>query len=181
MSSPAANALPDSGFIQVYTGDGKGKTTAALGLAMRCIGSGGNIYIGQFIKQHDYSEVSIIRRRFPEITLEQYGRGCFITTAPAAEDVKLAQDGLNTLRKALISGKYRMVIADEINVAADLGLLQTTDLLALCHCRPKNVELVMTGRNAPAELISLADLVSDIREIKHYYQAGIPARKGIEC
>ncbi len=172
---------PAAGFVQVYTGDGKGKTTAALGLAMRCVGSGGNVYIGQFIKQHEYCEVLTVRQRFPEITLEQYGRGCFITNAPSAEDIELAHNGLDKLRQALLSENYRLVIADEINVAAELGLLQTADLLELCRCRPAGVELVMTGRNAPPELINSADLVSEIREIKHYYSAGVTARKGIEC
>ena len=169
------------GFLQVYTGDGKGKTTSALGLAIRCVGSGANVYIGQFIKQYDYSETQIIRRRFPEITLEQYGRGCFISNTPTKEDIQLARNGHDKLREALVSEKYRLVIADEINVAANLGLLQTKDLLELGRNRPATVELVMTGRDAPAELIDMADLVSEIRDIKHYYRNGITARKGIEC
>lgn len=169
-----------NGTVQVYTGDGKGKTTAALGLALRAAGHGMRIYIGQFIKNDEYSEIRIIRERFPEITLEQYGRGCFIIREPEAEDIRAAQSGLEKLSSAMLSDKYDLVIADEINVAVKLGLLKTEDLITLCNNRPRHVELVLTGRGASAELIDAADLATCMQEVKHYYKAGIPARHGIE-
>jgi len=168
------------GFVQVYTGDGKGKTTAALGLALRAAGAGLKVYLGQFIKNADYSELDILHRLVDVITVEQYGRGCFLLTEPGQEDIDAAQAGLATIGNAMASATFDLVIADEINVACVLGLLSEHDLLALITRRPPAVELVLTGRGAPAAVVARADLVTEMRPIKHYYDRGVLARKGIE-
>jgi cob(I)alamin adenosyltransferase len=168
------------GFVHVYTGDGKGKTTAALGLALRAAGAGMKIYIGQFIKSADYSEIKALRRFKDQIVLEQYGRGCFIRGNPCEADIVAARTGLQSVRNALTSGDYQLVIADEANVAVGCGLLDEADLLGLIAARPPGVELVLTGRKAPPEVVAKADLVTEMKEIKHYYQKGILAREGIE-
>jgi cob(I)alamin adenosyltransferase len=168
------------GFVHVYTGDGKGKTTAALGLALRAAGAGMKIYIGQFIKNADYSEIKALRRFRDQIVLEQYGRGCFIRGNPCEADIEAARTGLQSIQNALVSGDYQLVIADEANVAVGCGLLYEADLLALMAARPPGVELVLTGRKAPPAVVAQADLVTEMKEIKHYYQKGILAREGIE-
>lgn len=168
------------GFVQVYTGDGKGKTTAVLGLALRAAGAGLKVYIGQFIKNADYSEIKALQRFADCITLEQYGRGCFILTAPSQADIDAARQGLATLHRVLASGAYDLVIADEANVAVALQLLSEDDLLALIDRRPPQVELVLTGRGALPRVLERADLVTEMRLVKHYYDRGVLARKGIE-
>jgi cob(I)alamin adenosyltransferase len=168
------------GFVQVYTGDGKGKTTAALGLALRAAGAGFKVYIGQFIKNADYSELTILHRLADVITVEQYGRGCFLLTEPDPADIDAARRGLAALRAAMASGAFDLVIADEILVAFALGLLGEDDLLAILAGRPGSVELVLTGRGAPASIIARADLVTEMQSVKHYYDQGVLARKGIE-
>lgn len=168
------------GFVQVYTGDGKGKTTAALGLALRAAGAGLRVYIGQLIKNADYSELRTLHRLADLITIEQFGRGCMLVTKPEQADIDAARAGLLALRTALHSGTFDLVIADEINVACALGLLVEQDLLDLLAERPETVELVLTGRGAPASVLDRADLVTEMRSIKHYYDQGVSARKGIE-
>lgn len=168
------------GFVQVYTGEGKGKTTAALGLALRAVGAGLKVYIGQFIKNTDYSEIKALQRLGDQITLAQYGRGCFLLTALCQADIDAARQGLVTLEQALTSGTYDLVIADEANVAVALHLLREDDLLALIDRRPPQVELVLTGRGAPSRVLARADLVTEMRSLKHYYDQGVLARKGIE-
>ncbi len=168
------------GFVHVYTGDGKGKTTAALGLALRAAGGGLNVYIGQFIKNAEYSEIKVLQRLADCITLEQFGRGCFILTEPSQADIDAARQGLATLHRVLASGAYDLVIADEANVAVALQLLSEDDLLALIDRRPPQVELVLTGRGAPPRVLERADLVTEMRLVKHYYDRGVLARKGIE-
>jgi cob(I)alamin adenosyltransferase len=168
------------GYVHVYTGNGKGKTTASLGLALRAAGAGMTVYIGQFIKNADYNEIKALARFADQITLEQYGRGCFIYGTPCDADIEAARTGLRIIRQALISGAYHLVIADEINVAFGCGLLDEADLLDFIEARPPAVELVLTGRGAPQAVIERADLVTEMREIKHYYQRGILAREGIE-
>lgn len=168
------------GFVQVYTGDGKGKTTAALGLALRAVGAGLKVYIGQFIKNADYSEIKALQRWSDQITLAQYGRGCFLLTRPCQADIDAARQGLATLEQALTSAVYDLVIADEANVAVALQLLGEDDLLALIDRRPPQVELVLTGRGAPPRVLARADLVTEMRPLKHYYDQGVLARKGIE-
>ena len=166
-------------MIQVYTGKGKGKTTAALGLALRASGAGLEVYIGQFIKGKPYSEFKILRN-IPRIKVEQYGRGCFIKCKPKQRDIDLAFQGLMRARQIITGRNYDMIILDEINVAVYLGLLNVNEVVNLCKSIPEGMELVLTGRRAHPKIIKLADLVSEIRDIKHYYKKGIKARKGIE-
>ena len=168
------------GFVQVYTGDGKGKTTAALGLAVRAAGAGLRVYIGQFIKKADYSELNTLQGLAYAITIEQYGLGCMLVHAPTQEDILAARRGLAAIDAAMASGKFDLVIADEINVACALGLLAEGELHGLMERRPPAVELVLTGRAAPVTVLERADLVTEMRAVKHYYERGIAARKGIE-
>jgi cob(I)alamin adenosyltransferase len=166
-------------MIQVYTGDGKGKTTAALGLAIRAAGAGKHVFIGQFIKGRDYCEL-ISLKKFRTIKVEQFGRGCFIKGKPALQDVKIACAGLNKVRNIAKKQKFDLIILDEINVALDLRLLKCQEVLELIRNISKKTEIVLTGRNAPAELIKVADLVSVIKDVKHYFRKGQIARRGIE-
>ena len=168
------------GFVQVYTGDGKGKTTAALGLALRAAGAGLRVYFGQFIKNADYSEIKALARFADCITVRQFGRGCFLLTEPAPEDRAAARRGLDGVRRALVSGDYDLVIADEANVAASRALIDEAALLELIDLRPPQVELVLTGRGAPAAVLARADLVTEMRAVRHYYDRGVAARVGIE-
>lgn len=168
------------GYVQIYTGDGKGKTTAALGLALRAAGAGLRVYIGQLIKNAAYSELNILTRLADLITVEQFGRGCMLVTTPEKADIEAARAGLATLKAVLRSKKYDLVVADEINVACALGLLGEQDLLDLIAERPESVELVLTGRGAPEAVMAQADLVTDMRAVKHYYDQGVQVRKGIE-
>jgi cob(I)alamin adenosyltransferase len=169
------------GFVHVYTGNGKGKTTAAFGLALRAAGSGMNVFIEQFVKSERYSE-ALALERFPErITCRQYGSGCRLNGNVSASDSRLARYGLEEVRWVTAGGRYRVVILDEINIAVSFGLLTVADLLELIEIKPAHVELVFTGRYAHPQLIERADLCTDLREVKHYYQNGVLARKGIEC
>ena len=168
------------GFVQVYTGDGKGKTTAALGLALRAAGAGLRVYFGQFIKNADYSEIKALARFADCITVRQFGRGCFLLTEPAPEDRAAARRALEGLSEALTSGDYDLVIADEANVAVTLGLIEANDLVSLIDLRPEQVELVLTGRGAPDAVLARADLVTEMRCVRHYYDRGVLARQGIE-
>jgi len=169
------------GFVQVYTGDGKGKTTAALGLAFRALGSGLRIFMGQFMKGQSYGELSTAGRFGDQFRIEQFGKPTFVHVDRATEeDIELAQKGLRRIREVVMSGEYDIVILDEINVAIYFGLVSVEEVLDVLNKKPAHVEIVCTGRNAPEALIERADLVTEMREIKHYYRQGIPARKGIE-
>jgi cob(I)alamin adenosyltransferase len=168
------------GYVQVYTGDGKGKTTAALGLALRGAGADLKVYVAQFVKGMEYSEHKSLARLSPSITVKQYGRGCFIQDTPAKEDIRAAQEGLKEAKEIMCSGKYDMIILDEANIATGLGLFSVEDLLDLIRAKPEGVELVVTGRGADPRVIEEADLVTEMKEIKHYFQKGIKAREGIE-
>jgi cob(I)alamin adenosyltransferase len=170
----------EKGFVQVYTGDGKGKTTAALGLALRAAGAGFRVFIAQFVKGMRYSELDAITKLSDSITIRQYGRDCFINGQPTEDDRSLANSGLQEVRKILLSGNYRLVILDEANIAIYYNLFTLSELLDLIRNRPEHVELVITGRGAHPRLLEEADLVTEMREIKHYYQRGIAARLGIE-
>lgn len=170
------------GQFQVYTGDGKGKTTAALGLALRACGAGLRVYVGQFIKRGDFSEIKALRR-LPGIVLEQYGsgKGLLVGRAAEADDRACAREGLKKLDAALTGGAYDVVIADEINCALTCGLLDEGDLLGLIDRRPDGVELVFTGRGASQAVLDKADLITEMRAVRHYYkEKGLPARTGIE-
>lgn len=170
----------EHGYVQVYTGDGKGKTTAAIGLAIRAAGAGLRVFIAQFIKSGKYSEISVLESLGDRITCRQYGRGCWIRGDPSPEDAVAARKGLDEIREIIASGKYQVVILDEINVAVWFHILNVDDLLKLIDIKPEWTELVFTGRKAAPELIERADLVTEMREIKHYYQQGVIARTGIE-
>ncbi len=168
------------GYVQVYTGDGKGKTTAALGLAVRAAGAGLRVLFVQFVKGMEYSEMKALQRFADLITVRQYGRGCFIYGEPAAEDCAVAKAGLDDVRAALVSGEFDVVVLDEANIATSLGLFTVRELLEVIAARPTGVELVITGRDADPRVVAAADLVTEMREIKHYYQRGVQARVGIE-
>ena len=168
------------GYVQVYTGDGKGKTTAALGLALRASGHGMRTYIGQFMKGQQYGELDALRDN-PCITIEQYGDPrCIRREEVTPEHVAQARRGLERARKAMLVGDYDIVVLDEANVALWFGLLALEEVLAFLDQKPEGVEVILTGRRAPQELIDRADLVTDMREVKHYYTQGVVARKGIE-
>ena len=168
------------GYVQVYTGDGKGKTTAALGLALRAAGAGLRVYIAQFVKGRAYSEHRALERFSDSITVEQFGREGFIHDQPGPLDRDAAQVGLEEVRKVLSSGDYQVVILDEANIAAHFKLISVDDLLGLMDARPPDVELVITGRRAHPAVVQRADLVTEMLEIKHYYHEGVQARVGIE-
>jgi cob(I)alamin adenosyltransferase len=168
------------GYIQVYTGNGKGKTTAALGLAIRAAGAGLKVFIAQFIKMGEYSEIKALQRFADLITIEQYGRGRFIRGKPAQEDVAAAQKGLERIRAVMASDDYAIIIMEEANVATKLGLFTLEDLLAIMENKPEEKELIITGRGASPRIIDRADLVTEMKEIKHYFHSGVGARVGIE-
>lgn len=171
----------DKGLVQVYTGDGKGKSSAAFGLALRAIGRGLKVYIVQFIKGgFDYGELYIIDK-LPNLTLKAFGRGKFVTEKPPAKmDVDFAQEALALAEKVVASGEYDIVILDEINVALSLKLIELERVMKIVKNKPKHVELILTGRYAPDEVVEAADLVTEMREVKHPYSKGFQARKGIE-
>ena len=170
------------GYVQVYTGNGKGKTTAALGLALRAVGAGLKVYIAQFLKGSDYSEIKAINERLSDLVkVEQFGAPHFVHSGKiTAEDLELAKKGLEAAKNAMLSGEYDIVILEEANVACYLGILSVEDLLKLVEEKPEGVELIFTGRYAPQELIDIADLVTEMVEVKHYYTKGVQAREGIE-
>lgn len=170
------------GFVHVYTGNGKGKTTAALGLAFRAMGNSSKTYIGQFMKGQSYSELEAAKMVQPYITFEQYGRDTFIhiKSPPKEEDVADAEIGLTKAKKAMLSGKYDIIVLDEIITANYFHLVTIKDMLDLIAQKPIGVELIFTGRYAPAKLIDAADLVTEMKEVKHYFKQGISARDGIE-
>jgi cob(I)alamin adenosyltransferase len=169
-------------IIMVYTGNGKGKTTAALGLALRASGHGLNVFIVQFRKSDSsYGEIQAINKFLPTVTVVQSkrsritGRGGF-----EQADLDDAQNTFEIGKEALLSGNYNLVIFDEINFAMDYGLIPQDGVVAMLKEKPAHTDVVLTGRNAPVEIVEMADLVSEVREIKHHYQAGIKAQKGIE-
>ncbi|MEA3346253.1 MAG: cob(I)yrinic acid a,c-diamide adenosyltransferase [Chloroflexota bacterium] len=177
----SAQAGERMGLVQVYTGDGKGKTTAALGLALRAAGHGLRTYIGQFIKGWETGELKgaeLLVQAY--LTIEQFGDRHFVLTKGDPQQAALARRGLRRVRHVLLSDEYDIVVLDEINVALTLELVSLEDVLALLEERPSGVELVLTGRGAPQELISRADLVTEMVAVKHPYDRGIKARPGIE-
>ncbi|MFQ6070941.1 MAG: cob(I)yrinic acid a,c-diamide adenosyltransferase [Candidatus Aminicenantales bacterium] len=170
------------GYIHVYTGNGKGKTTAALGLALRAAGHNMYTYVGQFLKGQTYGELIAVKKLAPYITIEQFGRKGFIhvTRDPDQEDIKRAKHGLEKCLKAMLSMKYRIVILDEINVAVYFNLITKEEVLEFLEQKPEEVEVVLTGRYAPPAFIKKADLVTEMKEKKHYYRKGVKSRPGIE-
>jgi cob(I)alamin adenosyltransferase len=170
------------GYVQVYTGNGKGKTTAALGLCLRAAGHGLRSYIGQFLKGQAYGELAAARKLKPFVTIEQFGRKGFVhvTANPDEEDVRRARAGLEKCRRAMLSRRFSIVVLDEINVALHFRLLDDKAVHSLLDQKPAEVEVVLTGRFAPPSLLRRADLVTEMKDKKHYYARGVRARVGIE-
>ena len=167
------------GYVHVYTGNGKGKTTAAFGLAVRSLYAGKRVYVGQFIKSMKYHEVGL-EQDFDNITIEQYGDDCFIDKDPTEKDTQMAKDGLLKINKILKSSDYDVVILDEITIALYYKLFSVIELLDVLNERHQDLEVIITGRYAPDELIEYADLVTEMKEIKHYYKQGVLSRDGID-
>jgi cob(I)alamin adenosyltransferase len=169
------------GLVIVITGNGKGKTTAAFGQALRAIGHGYQVFVLQFMKGRKYGEIIAAKKYLPNLTIRLSGLDSFVMRDnPAAIDIELAQKGLDVAKKAIKSGKYDMVILDEINVALDFKLIALTEVMELIKHKPANLDLILTGRYAPPEIIEMADTVSEIQEVTHHYNKGIKDRAGIE-
>jgi cob(I)alamin adenosyltransferase len=170
------------GFIQIYTGDGKGKTTAALGQVLRAAGNGLKSFIVQFMKNCPYGEIHSLSFLSDWITIEQYGNETFVLerNLPTNSDIRMAQNALHKARNAMASGQYDIIILDEICIALYYNLLTMDNVYGFLLGKPEHVEIILTGRYCPNELIEKADLVTEMKEIKHYYQKGMLARKGIE-
>jgi len=177
---PKTNAA-DSGVVIVLTGDGKGKTTAALGLAMRAAGAGLKVLILQFIKgDTDYGELHSLDRLAPQIEIRRLGKGFVDPRRISDEDRRCAARQFETAAGCVRAAEHDMIILDEINYLVHFGLLQTRQLVELITTRPPKLHLVLTGRGAPAELLALADTATEMKKIKHGFDAGRPALKGIE-
>jgi cob(I)alamin adenosyltransferase len=168
------------GYIHVYTGPGKGKTTAALGLGIRAAGAGMKVHMVQFMKGRRYSEIDTIEK-IKDFTITQHGRDEFVSKEnPDKVDIDLAQEGFKYSKEIVNNGKYDMIILDEINVAVDFSLISLKEIIKLLEGKPEKLELILTGRFAHPEIVRYADLVTEMLEIKHPYQQGVEARKGID-
>ncbi|MCK4453464.1 cob(I)yrinic acid a,c-diamide adenosyltransferase [candidate division WOR-3 bacterium] len=168
-------------MIQIYTGNGKGKTTAALGLGLRAVGHGLKVIMIQFMKgEINYGELEAVKY-LPDFKIEQYGRPDFVNPEnPDKEDIRLAEQALKRAVKVIKNKEFDIVILDEINVAVSFGLIKAEKVIELIKNTSKKTELILTGRYMPEEFIKYADLISEVREVKHHFQDGVPARKGIE-
>jgi len=166
-------------MIHIYTGEGKGKTTASLGLALRAAGAGFNVFIGQFLKGKDYSELKSLKK-IKNIKVEQLGTRCFVKKAPSPKDIVLAKKGLARIREVIKSGRFQVVILDEANIAIKLNVLGLKEVLDVVKRCPDCIELVLTGRYASKELKECADYVTEMREIRHPFKKKITGRRGIE-
>jgi len=172
---------PKKGLVMVITGNGKGKTTSAFGQALRATGQGLRVCMIQFMKGRVYGEVVAVRKYLPELAFFQYGLDSFVMRDnPASVDMELAEEGFAKAKEVIQSGDYDMVILDEINVVADFCLVPEEDIIELIKSKPPELDLVLTGRYASQRIQDLADMVSEVREIKHHYNAGIKDRAGIE-
>ena len=170
------------GYIQIYTGDGKGKTTASLGVVMRTLANNGRVFYGQFLKgRKPSSEFTLLNEYSSLFVHRMYGTGHFVRNTPSPEDITKAENGLRECTEALSSGEYDLVVMDELNGAVSCGVLQLEKVINAINLRNSQTELIITGRNAPQELIEIADLVTDMRMVKHYFEKRVTARKGIEC
>lgn len=177
----AVAASANRGLVIVITGNGKGKTTSAFGQALRAVGQGYKVFIMQFMKGRDYGEFVAAKKYLPRLTVRRSGLDSFVMRdKPAPVDIELARQGFELAKKAIASGKYNMVILDEINVAIDFNLIPLEEMIRLIKNKPSGLDLVLTGRYAAKEIIKLADTVSEVKEIKHHYTAGIKDRAGIE-
>lgn len=171
----------EKGYVQFYTGNGKGKTTAALGLALRAAGRDLKVFIGQFAKGMAYGEHKALERFSDLITVKEFGRRCFIHGEPDAEDIRAAREGWEESKKAITGGEYDVVILDEAGIAMYYNLVSEAEFAEVIDTRPAGVELILTGRKIPDSLFDKADLVTEMREVKHYYNTlGLEARLGIE-
>jgi len=172
----------EKGFVQIYTGNGKGKSTAAIGQAVRAAGFGLKTYIVQFMKEFPYNELISLKHLSEWIAIEQFGGDEFVykKELPGEEELVKAKKGLQTAREKMLSGEYDLIILDEAIVAIYFKLIETKELVEFIKIKPENVELILTGRYCPEELVELADLVTEMKEVKHYYQKGITSRRGIE-
>ncbi len=170
------------GLVQVYTGNGKGKTTAALGLALRAIGHGYKVFMLQFMKgSKDYGELQAAEKYLPNLIIVQSGLETFVSKeSPSQADIELARRGLETAKKVINEQHYDLIILDEINVALDFHLIDLDDVLQMIKTKPPHIELILTGRYVPQAIVEHADLVSDVSLVKHPYYQGCAARKGIE-
>ena len=174
-------ATTPRGLVIVITGNGKGKTTAAFGQALRAIGQGYKVLVVQFMKGRKYGEFIVAEKHLPRLTIQLFGLDSFVMRDnPATVDIELARKGLEFAKKAIDSGKYNMVILDEINVAVDFKLIDLKQVVEMIKNKPPALDLILTGRYAAKEIIRLADTVSEVKEIKHHYAAGIKDRAGIE-
>jgi len=170
----------EKGYIHVYTGNGKGKTTSAIGLGIRASGAGYKVYMLQFMKGRKYSELVTIDK-IKNFSYSQHGRDEFVNKKnPEQIDIDLAKEGFDHAKKLVKSEKYDMIILDEINVAVDFNLIKLKDVLDLVETKPKGLELVLTGRYANKEFVKIADYVTEMLEIKHPYQQGVQARRGCD-
>jgi cob(I)alamin adenosyltransferase len=170
------------GFVQIYTGNGKGKSTAAIGQAVRAAGFGLKTYIAQFMKEYPYNELNSLKHLSEWITIEQFGGDEFVykKQLPGEEELDKAKRGLESAKEKMLSSEFDLIILDEAIVAIYFKLIETKKIVEFIKSKPANVELILTGRYCPEELIELADLVTEMKEVKHYYQKGITSRKGIE-
>ena len=170
----------EKGFVHIYTGNGKGKTTAAIGLGIRATGEGLKVYMIQFMKGRRYSEIDALEN-IKDFTVIQFGRDEFVSKKnPEQIDIDLARKGFEHAKEIIKNGEHDLIILDEINVAVDFKLIPLKDVLKLMDEKPEKVELVLTGRYSHPDMVKQADLVSEILEIKHPYQNGIQSRKGID-
>jgi len=174
-------AKKNQGLVQVFTGNGKGKTSAALGAVLRAVGHGLKVYIVFFMKgKYPYGEFSTLPK-LPNVDVASFGLRCLINPAEInPEEIEQAKLALSVARKAMLSGNYDMVVLDEVNVALYFKLIELDEVVRLIGDKPRNVELILTGRYADAKLIELADLVTEMVKLKHPYDKGVKARKGIE-
>jgi len=170
------------GFVQIYTGNGKGKSTAAIGQAVRAAGFGLKTYIAQFMKEYPYNELISLKHLSEWISIEQFGGDEFVykKELPNEEELAKARSGLQSAREKMLSGEYDLIILDEAIVAIYFKLIATKELIEIIKAKPENVELILTGRYCPTEIIELSDLVTEMKEVRHYYQKGITSRRGIE-
>ncbi len=168
----------EKGFVQIYTGNGKGKSTAAIGQAVRAAGFGMKTYIAQFMKEFPYNELISLKHLSEWITIEQFGGDEFVLKKelPGEEELAKARKGLQSAKEKMLSGEYDIIILDEAIVAIYFKLIETKDLIEFINTKPTDVELILTGRYCPEELIELADLVTEMKEVKHYYQKGITSQ-----
>jgi cob(I)alamin adenosyltransferase len=170
----------EKGYIQVYTGNGKEKITAALGLTLRAAGSGLRVYIAQFMEKGHCSEIRALKRLSDRIAVEQFGTGRFVRGKPDPEDLEAGRKGLDAARQAMLSGDYDMVVLEEVNVAYESKIISEQELMDFVSVKPDGVELVLTGRGGAPAVLERADLITDIKPLRHYFEQGVGAHTGIE-